>query len=120
MLPHNLNLSRKRVIGGYWCLTCEEGVEDDWHCMFDCQQPCFWANLPFYHLFDKLKNLKFAGILQLAVDDLDVGDFEIFVVCVWSAWYKRNKMVIGEVKMEGRVTDYDLWAKSFLDLFKSA
>jgi ribonuclease HI len=104
-LPTRLRLQEKHVPCPLLCLLCNQGVEDDWHTIFNCEaNKDVWNSAGLEDIV--MPRLQQAFSAQAVIHDIcskeDKMQAGLFATVVWFLWNNRNKRVWNDVAELGR------------------
>lgn len=77
-------------------------IKCEGHCLYGCESVMnFWAESSFWKVWEMAAFLDFPSSLQAAKEMLSPLNFELFTVSGWTAWFERNRVVMGDPNLHG-------------------
>ena len=107
-LPCMNNLVRRGVKAPKGCRRCLEGVDSDWHAVWEC--PCARSVWDQSALWQKLRTFKGIGVDRLclfATQVLGNEELETFTTISWAIWTTRNAFIFTNTQRKEK-EDLDL------------
>lgn len=112
ILPHAVELTRRRVSSNPFCSHCKSELETTAHVLMVCRGlNQIWEGPPF-GLPEVETHISPWALLQMFKHKLANEDFLVAMVVWWKAWEMRNKEVFGEEIVQQDILG---WAKKYLE-----